>query len=74
LPPGPGGGPRLDPPLRSLSGPYRLQSGWWARERAEDASGLVTRDYFYAEREDGALLWIFRDPARERWFLQGIVD
>jgi protein ImuB len=75
LPPGPGGGPRLDPPLRSLSGPYRLQSGWWAREGADaDTSGLVTRDYFYAEREDGALLWIFRDPARERWFLQGIVD
>lgn len=76
LPPGPGGGPRLDPPLRSLSGPYRLQSGWWARASASEdtSSGLVTRDYFYAEREDGALLWIFRDPARERWFLQGIVD
>ncbi|MFO0708867.1 MAG: hypothetical protein U0353_03460 [Sandaracinus sp.] len=55
-----------------MSGPFRLQSGWWARERADE--GLVTRDYFYAEREDGALLWIFRDVTEERWFLQGIVD
>ncbi len=72
---GPGGGPRFDPPLRCMNGPYRLQSGWWARERADSKSeGLVTRDYFYAEREDGALLWIFRDVLVERWFLQGIVD
>jgi protein ImuB len=73
LPSSPDGGPRLEPALRSLSGPYRLQSGWWARERSE-AGALVLRDYFYAELEDGALLWIFRDPARERWFLQGVVD
>ena len=76
LAPGPGGGPRFDPPLRCMNGPYRLQSGWWARERTDTKNdgGLVTRDYFYAEREDGGLLWIFRDVLLERWFLQGIVD
>ncbi|MBN8615102.1 MAG: hypothetical protein J0L92_31180, partial [Deltaproteobacteria bacterium] len=75
LAPGPGGGPRFDPPLRCMNGPYRLQSGWWARERTDTKhDGLVTRDYFYAEREDGGLLWIFRDVLLERWFLQGIVD
>ncbi len=77
---GAGGGPRIEPPLRSMSGPFRLQSGWWAREATRDATktnddpGSITRDYFYAERVDGALLWIFRDVLRERWYLQGIVD
>jgi protein ImuB len=66
----PSGGPRSDPPIRRLSGPIRLQSGWWSR----DAKGAVVRDYFYAEREDGTLLWLYRDLHAERWFLQGIVD
>jgi protein ImuB len=60
--------PRLGPsstaPLR-LIGPYRVQSGWWS-ERVE-------RDYFYAERVDGCLLWLYRE-ANGRWFLQGQVD
>jgi protein ImuB len=75
-PPGPletsaSGGPRTDPPIRRLSGPFRLQSGWWA---SGTSSGPITRDYFYAERVDGALLWVFRDALHERWYLQGIVD
>jgi protein ImuB len=60
--------PRLGPssaaPLR-LIGPYRVQSGWWS-ERIE-------RDYFYAERSDGCLLWLYRE-ASGRWFLQGQID
>jgi protein ImuB len=66
----PSGGPRSDPPIRQLFGPIRLQSGWWAR----DVKGAVLRDYFYAEREDGMLLWLYRDMRAERWFLQGVVD
>ena len=60
------GRPRLDPPLRDMTGPYRLQSGWWAHG--------VVRDYWYAERTDGALLWLYRDAALDRWFVQGFVD
>jgi protein ImuB len=60
--------PRLGPssaaPLR-LIGPYRVQSGWWS-ERIE-------RDYFYAERADGCMLWLYRE-ASGRWFLQGQID
>lgn len=66
----PSGGPRTNPPIVRLSGPVRLQSGWWAR----GSDGAVLRDYFYAEREDGALLWLYRDLHADRWFLQGIVD
>ncbi len=57
--------------LQLLSGPERIESGWW------DA-GLVERDYFIAQAGDGALVWVYRrrlppvsagDGAR--WFLQG---
>jgi protein ImuB len=59
--------PVTEPALSALSGPYRIEAGWW-----EDAR--VARDYFYGERTDGALLWMFRDVTSGAWFLQGIVD
>jgi protein ImuB len=60
------GRPICDPPIAAMSGPYRLESGWWAQS--------AIRDYWYAERADGALLWLYRDTALDRWFVQGIVD
>lgn len=55
-------------PLQLLSGPERVESGWWDQ-------GLVERDYFIAQAEDQALVWIYRSrlPAQEGsgWFLQG---
>ena len=58
-------------PLQLLCGPERIESGWW------DA-GLVERDYFIAQAEDGALVWIYRArlpmtaaSAGTGWFLQG---
>ncbi|MEZ4429929.1 MAG: hypothetical protein R3A51_19805 [Nannocystaceae bacterium] len=58
--PGPGGA------IRRLFGPHRVSGGWWAR--------TVERDYYYAETSTGALLWIFHDRARGRWFWHGTVD
>ena len=60
------GRPRTNPPLVELTGPYRVQGGWWVRE--------VMRDYFFGERADGALLWLFHDRERDAWFLHGTVD
>lgn len=71
LPADTSGRPRTVPPILRMTGPYRLQSGWWAKTGW--GAGIV-RDYWYAERGDGALLWIFHDAARSAWFLQGIVD
>ena len=57
-------------PLQLLSGPERIESGWWD-------GALVARDYFIAQAEDGALVWIYRarllttEPAGAQWFLQG---
>lgn len=56
-------------PLLLLSGPERIESGWWDGD-------LVARDYFIAEAEDGALVWVYRarllnaEPGPQ-WFLQG---
>lgn len=59
------GRPRTTPPLVALSGPYRIQGGWWEQE--------TLRDYFFGERADGALLWLYRAPSGG-WFLHGDVD
>ena len=53
-----------------LSGPERIESGWWDDDLAE-------RDYFIAEASDGALVWIYRarlplsSSGESGWFLHG---
>ncbi|MBC8058289.1 MAG: DNA polymerase Y family protein, partial [Rhizobiales bacterium] len=56
-------------PLHLLSGPERIESGWWDFDPIE-------RDYYIAQLPDGALVWIFREcvpgaGAMLNWFLQG---
>lgn len=60
-------------PLQMLSGPERIESGWW------DAA-LAERDYFIAQAADRSLVWIYRarlplraDEAEDTpgWFLHG---
>jgi protein ImuB len=60
-------------PLQLLSGPERIEAGWW------DSGTPAVRDYFIAQTEDGALVWIYRgrlpdaseDTGAPNWFLQG---
>lgn len=56
-------------PLQLLSGPERIESGWWD-------GAPVTRDYFIAQAADGALVWVYRSrlpavPGEGQWWLQG---
>lgn len=62
-------------PLALLAGPERIEAGWWD-------GALAERDYFVAEGEDGALVWIYRarlplsrdDDAsvtKKGWYLHG---
>ena len=56
-------------PLQLLSGPERIETGWWDGEAA-------TRDYYIAQTDTGALVWVWHDrlPAADagaQWFLQG---
>lgn len=57
--------------LQLLSGPERIEAGWWDHELAE-------RDYFIAEDAEGALVWLYRSRRPESpgeagsgWFLHG---
>ncbi|SFA74551.1 protein ImuB [Collimonas sp. OK607] len=54
-------------PLRLLSGPERIECGWW------DGPATV-RDYFVAESEEAACYWIYRERSGDeiRWFLHGL--
>jgi protein ImuB len=56
---------RIEPPALLLSGPERIESGWWD-------GGDATRDYYVARAGDGAQLWVFQDLAGGAWYLQGL--
>lgn len=60
-----GEAPSCDGPLTLLSGPERIETGWW-----DDES--VARDYFVAADARGSHLWIFRDRSRGGWYLHGM--
>lgn len=54
-------------PAALLSGPERIESGWWDGDAAD-----VCRDYYVARRPDHSLVWVFRDRrAPHGWFLHG---
>lgn len=57
--------PALDGPLALLTGPERIEGGWWD-------GGDVARDYFVASDPRGRRFWIFRERGASAWFLQGI--
>lgn len=59
-------------PLRMVSGPERVEAGWWG-------GGTAARDYWVAEGEEHALYWIYRErgagtseDSEPRWFLHGL--
>ncbi len=50
--------------LKLLSGPERIESGWW-----DDSE--VGRDYFIGRDAQGAEVWLYRDRGGQ-WFMQGV--
>jgi len=56
---------RIEPPALLLSGPERIESGWWD-------GGDATRDYYVARAADGARWWVFQDLDGGAWYLQGL--
>ncbi len=60
------GWPRRRGPLRLVSEPERIESGWW--DGAE-----IARDYYTAVDAHGVRLWVFRERrAPHGWFLHGV--
>jgi protein ImuB len=52
--------------LEEVAGPDRTSGGHW--------EGGYAREYFRGVREDGVLVWLFRDAIDETWFLHGLWD
>ncbi len=58
--------PRHRGPLRLVSDPERIETGWWD-------GGEISRDYYVALTMHGVRLWIFRERNKpHRWFLHGV--
>jgi protein ImuB len=51
--------------LQLVSGPERIESGWWDEQD-------VARDYYTAKNGQGQRLWVFRDHRTRSWFLHGL--
>ena len=67
--------PHYQGPLTLLSGPQRMETGWWG------AQDFALRDYFVARSAQSAWLWIYRErlggapdaqEAGADWYLQGV--
>ena len=57
--------PLRDPHLRIVSGPERLESGWWD-------GGEARRDYYVLETSQGQKAWAFAPPGEQGgWMLHG---
>lgn len=48
-----------------MSGPWVISGAWWRKE--------VIRASYYLTLSSGAILWIYWDEVRKRWFIQGDV-
>ncbi len=65
-------------PLALLSGPHRVEGGWW--HRLPDGEGgmraqTVVRDYWVALSRHAGVLWIFQtrlSNEKTAWYLQGV--
>ncbi len=64
-------------PLQLLTGPHRIEGGWW--HRADDERGSrafnVQREYWVASSEHAGVLWIFQERFagdQAAWYLHGV--
>lgn len=68
--------PMYQGPLHLLTGPHRVEGGWWHREGSGDDehSCTVVRDYWLALSEHCGTLWVFSERLAQdeaAWFLHG---
>ena len=68
--------PMYQGPLHLLTGPHRVEGGWWHRvdETGVASTKNVVRDYWVALSEHCGVLWIYQERLADdntAWFLQG---
>lgn len=69
--------PMYQGPLLLLTGPHRVEGGWWDRvkEDGEERTRNVGRDYWLAASEHAGTVWVFQERlgvAEPSWYLDGI--
>ena len=60
-----------------LSGPHRVEGGWWHRlgEEPHAVAQTVFRDYWVALSEHAGVLWVYQARLADEetsWFLHGV--
>ncbi|MCK9687317.1 Y-family DNA polymerase [Scleromatobacter humisilvae] len=68
--------PMYQGPLHLLTGPHRVEGGWWHRVKEGDVEGTrnVVRDYWVALSDHCGVLWVFQERLANdevAWYLQG---
>lgn len=68
--------PMYQGPLLMLTGPHRVEGGWWHRvtENGTARTRIVMRDYWVAMSAHCGVLWVFQERLANDetgWFLQG---
>jgi len=56
--------PQWQGPLQLLTGPERIEDGWWQQP--------VSRDYYVAKSPSAGPCWIYRDRHSDMWYLHGL--
>jgi protein ImuB len=62
--------------IELLSGPERIDTGWWDVQGTTERIGSaprrsVRRDYYVAHHWNGAYCWVFQSLVNGNWFLHG---
>ena len=63
--------------LTLLSGPHRIEGGWWHRLQQADGSqhtATAVRDYWVAHSEQAGVLWLYQTRLAQEgtaWYLHG---
>ncbi len=66
--------PMYQGPLQLLTGPHRVEGGWWHRTDEGSTANNVQRDYWVALSEHAGVLWIYQERLAKdetAWFLHG---
>ncbi|MBT1451917.1 DNA polymerase Y family protein [Glaciecola sp. XM2] len=53
----------LQQKIQLIKGPERMICGWWD-------DGVVTRDYYIGQSQQGQQMWVFKTPEKD-WYLHG---
>ena len=68
--------PYFQGPLQLLTGPHRVEGGWWHRIETDDGAKAlnVQRDYWVALSQYAGTLWIYQERLADdqtAWYLHG---